>query len=294
MRVLIIAAVLAAAAIPNGSAAEAASHLPSDQQVLTFIGDSIDWFRQLPSSQGIGPDAADLFFLEDNRPTAMETVRLSFRFGKAVAAIRSPESAPRRPGTRSATPADRELPYLLSMQSRLDASAQRSTEQLRSLTRAGATARGADRKKLEAAMGEVRARIQLLNTISANYQNLADFVRSASAESAPNANLAALVEDLERTIPEASSDAGPPKLTNIPTDASQLHYGIIGQVSRVLALSRKRRSVQTAIDRTNALLRVVQTLRNPFRETFLKQLGSFSSDDEDLSALQKSKLFWRA
>ena len=70
MRVLIIAAVLASAVIQKTSAAEAASQLPSDQRVLSFIGDSIDWFRQLQPSQRIGPDAADLFFLEDNRPTA--------------------------------------------------------------------------------------------------------------------------------------------------------------------------------------------------------------------------------
>jgi hypothetical protein len=93
MRMLIIAALFMSVVVPNSSAAEPASQLPSEQQVLTFIGSTIDWYRQLPTSQRIGSDAADLFFLEDNRPTAIEIVRLSFQFGKAIAAIESADHA---------------------------------------------------------------------------------------------------------------------------------------------------------------------------------------------------------
>jgi len=91
MRMLIIAALFMSVVVPNSSAVEPASQLPSEQQVLTFIGNTIDWYRQLPTSQRIGSDAADLFFLEDNRPTAIEIVRLSFQFGKAIAAIELPD-----------------------------------------------------------------------------------------------------------------------------------------------------------------------------------------------------------
>ena len=45
--------------LPNASAAEGASQLPSEQQVLTFIGDTIDWYRQLPTYQRITPEPAD-------------------------------------------------------------------------------------------------------------------------------------------------------------------------------------------------------------------------------------------
>src|SRR5215469_3996975 len=94
MRLLVVTAVLSSVVIPNSPAAEVISQLPSDQQVLTFIGDTIDWYRQLPTSQRIGSEPADLFFLEDNRPTALEIARLSFRFGKAVAAIQPPKKTP--------------------------------------------------------------------------------------------------------------------------------------------------------------------------------------------------------
>jgi Mechanosensitive ion channel len=262
--------------------------LPSEQHVLTFIGNTIDWYRQLPTSQRIGSEPADLLFLENNRPTAMEIVRLSFRFGKAVAAIESPQSTPLHPESRPATPADRELPYLLSVNSKLGASAQRSGDQLKSLTQARLTARGADLKNLDAEIAKMCIRIQVLNTISANYQNIAEFVRTASADSDPDVSLAALVENLERTVPEVSADAGAPRLS-IPADPPRAPNGIMGRISRVLALSHKEHYIETAIERTNTLIRALQNLRSPFREPFLRQLATFSPDEQNLIVLQQQQ-----
>ena len=289
MRALMITAFLTSAVVPNTPAAEATSQLPSEQQVLTFIGNTIDWYRQFPTSQRIGSEPADLLFLENNRPTAMEIVRLSFRFGKAVAAVEAPGSTARHPESISATPADRELPYLLSVKSKLGASAQRSGDQLRSLAQARLTARGVDARKLDTEITEMRMRIQLLNTISSSYQNLADFVQTASSDSDLDANLAALVNDLERTVPEVSADAGAPMPSNILADPPPATNGIMGRISRVLALSRKEHYIERSIERTSTLMRALQNLRSPFREPFLKQLSAFSSDEQTLSVLQQQE-----
>jgi hypothetical protein len=287
MRALIIGAFLAFVVVRDSSAAEKTSQLPSEQEVLTFIGDTIDWFRQLPNAQRIGSEPADLFFLENNRPTAIEIVRLSFRFGKAVAAMQPPQKILGNTESRSASPADRELPYLLSVTNKLGASAQRSIDQLNSLTEAKLTAHGPDRDKLDIQITEMRTRIQLLNTISANYQNLADFVRNASVDSAPDTTLAALVEHLELTVPEISADTAPLKTSNIPSGSPGAAYGIMGMISRVSALSSKEDCVATAIERTNSLMLALQKLRTPFREAFVKQLAIVSADEQDLDVLQQ-------
>ncbi|MBV8458554.1 MAG: hypothetical protein JO122_18295, partial [Acetobacteraceae bacterium] len=269
MRALIIAA-LFTSAIPNTSAAEAVSQLPTEQQVLTFIGDTIDWYRQLPTPQRIGSEPADLFFLENNRPTAIGIVRLSFQFGKAVAAIESPQSTTSEPEARPGTPVDKELAYLLSVRNKLGGSAQSSDDQLRSLTKAKLIARGEDRKDLETQIAQTRTRIQVLTTISSDYQRLADFIRSASVDSDADDNLAALIDDLEHTVPEVSADANAPRTSNIPPNPPHADYGIMGRISLVSALSRKEHYIQTAIERTNALTRASQNLLSPFREVFLK------------------------
>jgi hypothetical protein len=71
-----------------------ANYLPSEQQVLTFIADTIDWYRHLPTAQRIGATPADLLFIEDNRAIATNIVRLSFEFGKAMVVIDPPQNSP--------------------------------------------------------------------------------------------------------------------------------------------------------------------------------------------------------
>jgi small-conductance mechanosensitive channel len=63
----------------------------------------------------------------------------------------------------------------------------------------------------------------------------------------------------------------------------------MGRISRVLALSRKDRYVETAIERTNALMAALANVRSPFRQTFVKQLATFSSDEQNLNALQQEE-----
>src|SRR5260370_32584321 len=75
-----------------------ANYLPSEQKVLTFIADTIDWYRHLPTAQRIGAKPADLLFIEDNRSITTNIVRLSFEFGKAMAVIDPPPNSP-EPGT---------------------------------------------------------------------------------------------------------------------------------------------------------------------------------------------------
>ncbi len=289
MRMLVVTAVLLSVVIPKSPAAEPTSQLPSEQQVLTFIGDTIDWYRQLPTFQRIGSEPADLFFLENNRPTTIEIVRLSFQFAKAVAAVDPQGSTLRQQEAGSGSSTDRELPYLLSVKAKLDGSAQRSTNELTSLRQARLTARAADRHKLDTQITEMRTRIELLNTISANYRNLADFVRTASANPGPEANLAALVEDLERTVPELSADATAPTPPSIPADPPREPYGIMGRISRLATISRKQHYVATAIERTNAFMGSLQKVRTPFREAAVRQLATFSSDEQNLNALQRQE-----
>ena len=67
-------------------------------------------------------------------------------------------------------------------------------------------------------MADIRSRIQLLEAMSANYQDLLGFARTANAIPDRSANMATLVENLERTVPEVSA-AGPASQTaTIPPD----------------------------------------------------------------------------
>ena len=53
---------------------------PSDQQVIAFLTETVDWFRHLSIEKGIATEPADLLFLYDNQPIARQIVQLSLEF----------------------------------------------------------------------------------------------------------------------------------------------------------------------------------------------------------------------
>src|SRR5882724_957674 len=218
MRALIITSLIASAFLAYNSKAATANYIPSEQQVLTFIADTIDWYRHLPTAQRIGTKPADLLFLEDNRSITREVVRLSCEFGKAMAVIDPPQNSPEPGTTPDPLAAKTELQHLIVAKTKLDANTHEAVNRLKSLTQAKLSARGADRKKLDTQMADIRSRIQLLEAMSANYQNLIGFVRIASADPDRGTNMAALVENLERTVPDASAADAPAQASNIPAD----------------------------------------------------------------------------
>src|SRR5271157_2979020 len=63
------------------------SDLPSNQQVLAFLTESIDWYRHRAIEEQLATEPADLVFLEDNRPVAAQIVQLSFDFARADASL---------------------------------------------------------------------------------------------------------------------------------------------------------------------------------------------------------------
>jgi hypothetical protein len=267
----------------------AANYVPSEQQVLTFIADTIDWYRHLPTAQRIGAEPADFLFIEDNRSISTNIVRLSFEFGRAMAVIDPRQNSP-EPGTTPDPPAaEAELQHLIVAKAKVDANTQEAVNQLKSLTQATSSARGADRKKLETQMADIRSRILLLEAMSANYQNLLGFVRTASAIPDRSANMAALVENLERTVPEVSAAGHSSQTVNIPADPSRAPYGIVGMISQVATMARKERVLDGVIERTDALTRSLQTLRTPFAEPFRKQFSTFAFDASSLGILQQQQ-----
>jgi len=216
-------------------------------------------------------------------------VRLSFEFGKAMAMIDPPQNSPEPGTTPDPLAAKTELQHLIAAKTKVDANTHELINQLKSLTEAALSARGADRKKLDTQMADIRSRIQLLETMSANYQNLLGFVRTASADPDRAANMAALVENLERTVPDVSASDPPSQTLNIPAEPSRPLYGIMGMISQVATIARKERVIRGVIEQTNALTKSLQNMRTPFTEPFRRQFSTFALDASSLDVLQRQQ-----
>jgi hypothetical protein len=288
-RALIITGLIASAAFADDPTTATTGYLPPEQQVLTFIADTIDWYHHLPTAQRIETVPADLLFIEDNRSITANIVHLSFEFGKAMAVIDPPPNSAEPGTTRDPPAAKTELQDLILVKTKVDANTHEAINQLNSLTQATLAARGADRKKLDAQMADMRSRIQLLEAMSANCQNLLGFVRTASAIPDRSANMAALVENLERTVPEIPATGSAFQTMNISADPPRSSYGIVSIISQVLTIARKERVIDAVIERTDALTRSLQTLRTPFEAPCRRQFSTFAVDASSLASLQQQQ-----
>ena len=82
--------VLLVVALTAGISAQvspSASDLPTNQQVLAFLTESIDWYRHRAIEEQLATDPVDLVFVNDNRPVAAQILQLSFDFARADASL---------------------------------------------------------------------------------------------------------------------------------------------------------------------------------------------------------------
>src|SRR5271157_2771017 len=84
---ILLALMLVLTAEISAQVSSLAPHLPSNQQVLAFLTESIDWYRHRAIEEQLATDPVDLVFLKDNRPIAAQIVQLSFDFARADASL---------------------------------------------------------------------------------------------------------------------------------------------------------------------------------------------------------------
>jgi hypothetical protein len=55
---------------------------PTSAQIIQFLGETIDWYRQAQQEQRIATEPSDLGFSADNRRMADQIVKLAFDFAR--------------------------------------------------------------------------------------------------------------------------------------------------------------------------------------------------------------------
>jgi hypothetical protein len=237
-------------------------------------------------------------FLDDNQPIAVQIVRLSFEFAKADAALATTAAFPRNELATSAhsNTSSSDLARFIALKNQTDAASQKATQDINTLKKKIAKARGADRKKLQAALDEAASRSELLQAGSQSINGLVEFVQSADAENAQNEDLTSLINDLEQTVPEVANPATPlPKLrmseAGTRAAGSAHDTSIPGLASELAALKSKLRSIDENLRLTDNLAQSVQNLRKPLAASFNRvRSGALTTlQTSDLSLLQQHK-----
>jgi len=62
-------------------------NLPSKQKTLTFLTETIEWYRYFSAERQVGTEPFDLLFFDNNRPIGAQIVQLSFDFARTDASL---------------------------------------------------------------------------------------------------------------------------------------------------------------------------------------------------------------
>jgi Mechanosensitive ion channel len=267
---------------PQNSAYE----LPTNRQVIAFLLQSIDWYRQTHAERQIATDQADLLFLDDNRPIEAQIVRFSFDFAKADSALASKAASPHSQlaTTALASSSSSELARFIGLQNQSDEANQKAAQDIESLKRKIGAARGADRAKLRAAMDETESRLKLLHAESNTIDDLVEFAKSAASGQIHTGDLGLTIDELAQTVPEVNTPAA--SLARLPEQDENSRQTSIAQDGSIIklwsdvsALHRKFRLIDERMRLTDNLALSVQNMRAPMTQFIsrLIQSGAVSS-----------------
>jgi small-conductance mechanosensitive channel len=264
--------------------------------ILRYLNQTVSWYRSVLLQQQMASDAADLVFAENSRSIALQTLRLTFDFGRASATLLQEEA---KKNATSEAPSDStpQSKNLTQLAAAAQARVKQAQTDLDALERQAQNAPEKQRRILENQIAEQHSELDLAQ---ARYQTLASFVDFASTSGGTTATgLSGKIAELEGTVPEARSTKTPAGAANAEiastTNSSatpsapivaphQQNYGIIALSTDLFALARKLRSQKEAIDSTSALRDQVNTIRTPL----VARLRAVTKQGDALSGAEQS------
>ncbi|MGA9392474.1 MAG: mechanosensitive ion channel domain-containing protein [Candidatus Sulfotelmatobacter sp.] len=261
-------------------------NLPSKQQVITFLTETIEWYRYLSVERQIAAEPFDFLFLDDNEPVGTQVVQLSFDFARTDASLAAPSKAALQ-NTPIPDAVTSDFQHIVQMEVKADAESEQASNELESIKTRLVRTRGAHRRKLEATLANAQSRLGVLQEHSKSLRKLAELIQANGVSKPQTADLGSLVEDLARTVPEVSnSNSSPPGTPRIISDPKPQDSGILGLASEVSTLQAKLRTLDEGRQLTDKLAHSSESLRTPLRN-FVNQ--AIQSDDLG-GGLQSSNL----
>ncbi|HEV2960705.1 MAG TPA: mechanosensitive ion channel domain-containing protein [Candidatus Angelobacter sp.] len=238
------------------------ANLPTPQQVIDYLKQSIDWHHHLTVEEQLATDPSDVLFLEDDRQVAKQVLQLSFDFARAYA-----ELVPSQPAQAATAAEPSKYQSLLREAVAADANFRQVQGEVTELKAKLQTARGANRKKLQSTLDETQSEVDLAETRSQTLHAMLQFV-SGAGSSANSGNLLAQIEAIQRSIPELEADtaktSGAQSNPRPATNRRPQPSGILGLVEDLFSLKQKIHALDGTIQLTDALERSSQRVRNPF------------------------------
>src|SRR5208283_216810 len=140
----------------------------------------------------------DLVFPEDNRAVAAQIVQLSFDFARADASLGAKFQAGSQIASAAiASGSAAKLAHFAELENRVDLASQQANQEVETIKKELVTARGTERRTLQAALDVTQRRLDLLLAGLASLRELVDFVQVTAGR---QTDLTSSIEELGRKL----------------------------------------------------------------------------------------------
>ena len=271
----------------------------TSHDVVAFLNQAIQWYRQLSSDQQLASDSSDLLYLDNLHDLSLETLRNCFDFARAEATL-LPKSDSAKAQQTADTQAAMNSQNLTQLAAEADTRVKQAQDELDTMKKQLPSLTGKKREYALAEMTQTRSELQLAQARSEMLNGFVQFL--ASSTSGNHAGLAAQIDELERTVPElrsvtvnanaagnkkpgSGSGASAQPSTPPALQRKQQASGIIGMIEESLAFNAKINAQKEAIASTAALRSSMEKLRAPLVQELKasSQQGDSLVDAPDLT-----------
>ncbi len=271
------------------------------QQLISFLNQSVVWYRQLTLQQQLATEPSDVLFLNDNRQLGDQIVALSFDFARARAQAILTQSTGTAAQDSDAASSSR-YQNLATLAAQADNQVKQVQAELDSQKEQLAQAVGKKRKTLESTIAETQSELELIQVRRDTLRSMIQFVSGASASGAGGGGLLAQIEELARTVPAANANNKASQTTantagqqvTVANNQKPEPSGILGLSSDLITMHRKIRALDEAARSTDALAKTSRTMMAPMIAS-IKDLAkrgndiSSAPDSTDPSVLAQQK-----
>ncbi|HVP80880.1 MAG TPA: mechanosensitive ion channel family protein [Thermodesulfobacteriota bacterium] len=241
---------------------------PKGVGIVEYLTQTISWYRGTAVEQQISNEPTDVTFLNENRRTSSEVVRLAFDFARQAEKNESVKPKEEQTQGRANVPSQNQR--LIQAVTKADQQVEQSQSELQSLRQKMASAPERKRPALESLIAETQSELAFRQ---ARRDALRDILQFTAGTSIGGADLRTQIEELARSVPASLSGAGEtspeqPKteqtLAGMPPPGSrQQASGIWGLVAELFRLSRKAHTLGQQIQSTDHLMLAAKQLRDP-------------------------------
>jgi small-conductance mechanosensitive channel len=281
------------------------------QDIISFLNQTIVWYRQLSTQQQLINEPSDVLFLNDNRQIADQVSRLSFEFARARAQTMGNQNSNSQGQPEQAASELSRNQNLADLAAKSDKRIKETQQEIESMKSQLAGTTGQKRRLLESTLAETESELGLLQARKNSVKDMLDFVSGTAPGSSHQGGLPAQIEELARTLPasatEAVKQAAPEPSSLAGANSASVAAatsgrkdepsGIFALLEELLALRRKLNLLDNSLQLTDSLGESSKALREPLLASVRELVrrgdeltNQPDSQDNDVLAQQRKEL----